>query len=92
MPRHLPGRTRKPAIFRSAPAIIPDVPDAVSNRSRFYAELTGFGLTCGFAIASGATMFGGAAAEVPGTGTSTVLIIAAWAGFVTNAAECVTAS
>jgi len=40
------------------------------------------------AVISGAGVVGGAAAEVPSAGTSTILVIAAWTGFVTSGLQC----
>ncbi|MCC6229638.1 MAG: hypothetical protein IT432_10465 [Phycisphaerales bacterium] len=60
----------------------------ISNRSRIGSELVGVGLSCGMAVISGVGVVGGAAAEVPSAGTSTILVVAAWTGFVTSGLQC----
>lgn len=64
-------------------------PEIVLNKTVAGAELKGAGLTCGFAALSGLAVVGSVAAEVPSFGTSTVLLIAAWTGFVTQSIQCV---
>jgi hypothetical protein len=63
-------------------------PMVVTNRSRIYPEMAGLGLACGLTIVSVVGVVGGAAAEVPSGGVSTVLIVASWAGLVANGAQC----
>ncbi len=62
---------------------------AITNRSRVASELTSTGITCAFTIVSAWGVAGGAAAEVPTGGTSTFLVIVAWAGFTTSGIQCV---
>lgn len=64
-------------------------PFIVTNKSMIGSELVGTGLSCGLAVISGIGVLGGAAAELPTGGASTLLIIAAWTGFVTSGAQCV---
>ncbi|MBV8968038.1 MAG: hypothetical protein JO331_03125, partial [Verrucomicrobia bacterium] len=67
---------------------VPDIPEFTSNGSRATSELVGAGLSCGFAIVAGIGVLGGAAAEVPTAGTSTVLVVAAWVGFASSGLQC----
>jgi hypothetical protein len=64
-------------------------PAKITNRSRIWSELVGAGLNCGFAVVSGVGVLGGAAAEVPSGGTSTFLVVVAWAGFATSSVQCI---
>jgi hypothetical protein len=64
-------------------------PAAITNRSRIWTELGGAGLNCGFAVISAVGVAGGAAAELPSGGTSTFLVVVAWAGLVTSSVQCV---
>jgi len=63
-------------------------PPAITNGSRIWSELAGAGLNCGFAVISGVGVLGGAAAELPSGGTSTFLVVVAWAGFATSSVQC----
>jgi hypothetical protein len=51
--------------------------------------MIGAGLSCGLAVVSGIGVLGGAAAEVPTAGASTVIVVLAWTGFVTSGIQCV---
>lgn len=64
-------------------------PTVITNRSVWGREAVGVGLSCGFTIVSAVGVFGGAAAEVPSAGTSTILVVAAWAGMITSGIQCV---
>lgn len=64
-------------------------PGTITNRSRIWSEFAGAGLNCGFAVISGIGVLGGAAAEVPSGGTSTFLVVVAWAGFATSSIQCI---
>src|SRR5579863_5019321 len=63
-------------------------PTFISNRSHAGTELLGAGLSCTFAVISGVGVLGSAAAEVPSAGTSTFVLVVAWAGFVTSSVQC----
>jgi hypothetical protein len=64
-------------------------PAVITNRSRIWSEFAGAGLNCGFAVISAVGVVGGAAAEVPSGGTSTFLVVVAWAGLATSSIQCV---
>lgn len=64
-------------------------PAKVLNKTVVGAELIGAGISCGFTVFAGAAVVGSAAAEVPTAGLSTVILIAAWTGFVTQGIQCV---
>lgn len=77
------------ALLSTSPTTVPDVPEFASNQSRATSELVGAGLSCGFAVIAGIGVIGGAAAEIPTAGASTVLVVVAWVGFATSAVQCV---
>jgi hypothetical protein len=63
-------------------------PNFVPNRSRLASEGVGTALSCGFAVISFVGVVGGAAAEVPSGGTSTILVVAGWAGLASSGLQC----
>ena len=64
-------------------------PNFVSNRTHIVPELIGATLGCGLFAVSAFGVVGGAAAEVPSGGTSTVVVVAGWVGLSIAGAQCV---
>jgi hypothetical protein len=64
-------------------------PNFIPNRSRLASEGVGTALSCGFAIISLVGVVGGAVGELPSGGTSTVLVIAGWAGLASSGMQCI---
>jgi hypothetical protein len=83
------GDSGTSVLVPSNPTDLAIPPGTITNRSRVWSELTGAGLNCGFAVISGIGVLGGAAGEVPSAGTSTFLVVVAWAGFVTSSVQCI---
>jgi hypothetical protein len=63
-------------------------PAIVTNKSRVGSELVGAAFSCTMTVVSAAGVLGGAAAEVPSAGTSTFVIVVAWAGLITQSTQC----
>ena len=77
------------SVVPTVPTDAPQPPRSITNSSPVWTELKGAGLNCGFAVVAGVGVLGSAAGEVPTAGTSTFLLVASWAGFVTSGIQCV---
>ena len=64
-------------------------PLKVLNQTVAGTELIKAGVSCIFTVTAGAAVVGSAAAEIPTAGASTVILVAAWTGFITQGIECV---
>lgn len=86
----VPGLSSPPGQnVSTTPVTIPSTPLFISNNSRVTSEVVGAGLSCGLTIIAGIGVIGGAAAEVPTAGASTIVVVLAWTGFVTSGIQCI---
>jgi hypothetical protein len=80
----LSGRVERPGLTPNQGAI----PAIVANKSRLGPELLGAGISCTLAVISAVGVLGGVAAEVPTGGASSFLVLASWAGMLTQGVQC----